>query len=145
MDENFPEITALQVLVTTFQMSVKAVAGEFLCEKEYFPKIRLTIRGREFSFYVDDEYNDLTIPNPALSVCVALRSLEDYEYAEDYFVWCAQHNFDTGSTAVRSHFQHLGEVYSQVHKILGEVDSKISDYDFELDAGAARKLRKFIS
>ncbi len=145
MDENFPEITELQVLVTTFQMSVKTITGEFLGEKEYFPKIRLTIKGRVFSFYADDEYNDLTIPNPALSVCVALRSLEDYKHAEDYLVWCTQHNFDTASTAVRNHFQHLGEVYSQVHKILGEVDSKISDYDFELNTGAAQQLRKIVS
>jgi hypothetical protein len=36
----------------------------------------------------------------------------------------------------------LGRIYTSIEKILGTIDSCISDYDFELNANAAQELRK---
>ena len=71
-----------------------------------------------------------------------LRSLESYTDAENYSVWARHHNFDAADTDVRHHYLNLGKHYEAIQKLIGPIDSQISDFDFELNAGAAQFLRE---
>jgi hypothetical protein len=37
---------------------------------------------------------------------------------------------------------NLGNTYTAIEKLIGKIDSQISDLDFQLNAGAAKELRK---
>ncbi|MDC0257801.1 hypothetical protein OAK35_03550 [Crocinitomicaceae bacterium] len=49
---------------------------------------------------------------------------------------------DVADPAAREHHLELGAIYSAIEKQLGTINSYISDYDFELNGGAAQVLRE---
>jgi hypothetical protein len=140
--KNYPEITALNALISQFDISVSIVSDSFLAGRNDFPLIEMRAGNESFSFFVDDEFGDLALGNPPLSLCVALRTLESYEFAEDFLVWCTQHGLDAAGPGLLDHFKNLGEIYTKIQELLGEINSQISDFDFELNAGAVQMLRK---
>lgn len=137
---DYPEITRLSSLRDQFNISVQATE-EVLCNKSWFRKVNFNIGSHSFSIFVDDEYDDLKIDNPNLHLCLVLRSLENYRDAEDFLVWCTQLGLNASDDATREHHMELRTIYASIQKILGNIDSFISDLDFQLNSGAAQKLR----
>ena len=137
---DYPEIAQLASLRKQFNISVQ-VTDEVLCDKSWFPKVHFAIGSQSFEIFVDDEYEDFNINNPDLHLCLVLRSLEIYDDAEDYLVWCTQLGLDSSDPVAREHHMELRTIYLAIEKRLGAIDSFISDYDFELNAGAAQMLR----
>jgi hypothetical protein len=135
-------INELAAFCSDHNAQVIPLEGSYLAGDTSFPEVYFNIADQEFRFYVDDEFDDLKVGSDLLSVCVALRALESYDYAEDYLVWCTQHNFDGADMKVRDHFQNLGEVVGWFGKKGIKVFSFISDFDFELNAGPAQYLRE---
>ena len=70
-----------------------------------------------------------------------LRELEEYEEEEDILRWCKVKGLHAGNTDILEYYRGLSTVYTEVQKILGTIDSYISYYDFEMNAGAAQELR----
>ena len=103
--------------------------------------MKFEIDRQSFEFYVDDEYKDFDIDNPVLHLCLVLRELEGYELADDYLIWCKERFIDPADSQALVNYRNLGRIYSEVEKIIGTIDSHISDLDFELNAGAAQSLR----
>ncbi len=137
----FPEIIALQELYTKFDIEIKVSETEFLGYEDY-PLVEFIIKNRKFKFFVDDEYQDFKIENPLLHLCLVLRELESYQEAEDYLVWCRQRMIDPTDSKARDNHMTLVSVYRNIQMILGEIDSQITDLDFQLNAGAAQELRR---
>ncbi|GAB5416753.1 MAG: hypothetical protein Crog4KO_22420 [Crocinitomicaceae bacterium] len=137
----YPEIAKLQALRLQHSIEVRST-HERLCNRADFPKVHFSVGQKTFSIFIDDEYEDLKIDNPDLHLCLALRSLENYADAEDFLVWCTQLGLDSTDNEARNHHLELSTTYSEIKKILGTIDSYISDFDFELNAGAAQELRK---
>ena len=77
---------------------------------------------------------------PALSLCVVLRSLEEYKEATDFLDWCKKTGIESSNNALE-YFRTLATILVDVEKILEELDSKISDIEFTTNAGAAQELR----
>ena len=141
MENPYPAITHLARLQHDHKPKIEAVKGKFL-EKEYYPLVRFRLRGKDHLIYVDDEYNDLEVGNPLLDLCLVLRALENYLDAEDYLVWCNQHGLDAANPDARAYHMGLDEVVKQISKWIDPIDSFVSDFDFELNAGAAQELRR---
>ena len=141
-ETHYPEIQVLKEIHQKHNVNISVSNDEFLAGNEDYPAVVFTLDEKSFKLFADDEYKDLPVDNPLLSLCVVLRELEDYEYASDYFVWCKHHAFDVANSQVREYHMNLGSIYKDVEKILGKINSQISDYDFELNAGAARELRE---
>ena len=38
--------------------------------------------------------------------------------------------------------KYLAEIYPEIETVLGKIDPEVSDWDFEMNAGAAQELRK---
>ena len=141
-EKDYPEIQALIEIIQKHNVRISVSDDEFLAGNEDYPAVVISLNEKSFKLFADDEYKDLRLNNTLLALCVVLRELEDYEYASDYLVWCKHHAFDEANSQVREYHMSLGSIYKDVEIILGKINSQISDYDFELNAGAARELRE---
>jgi len=139
--KEYPEIAALAEINHKFKVAIEVINEKYLAGKDYYPAIRITLQNKSFDLFVDDEYEDLEMGNHLLSLCLVLRELEAYQDADDFLIWCKQNAFPPSNIEVQNYHRSLGAIYREVEKIIGKVDSKVSDYDFELNAGAAQALR----
>ena len=144
-DADYPEIVALNEIYVRHKVWIKTDRSQLLGGNEDYPLVHVELSGQKFDVFVDDEYRDLKYNYPTLNLCLVLRELEGYHWAQEYEVWCQERYFDPSDEQVRHNHRHLAEVYDAVKQILGEVDSKVSDFDFEMNAGAAYRLRKLDS
>ena len=142
MDFGYPEINRLNDIYVQHKVVTKTDRSQLLAGKEYYPLVRFELSGQKFELFVDDEYDDLRKNYPLLNLCLVLRELEGYDYARDYEIWCQERFLDPKNAQVKANYTHLAKVYASVKRILGKVDGQVSDYDFELNAGAAQKLRR---
>ena len=142
MNPEYPEIERLNEVYVKYRFSWKIDRSQNLVNQEYYPLIRFELEGHKFHLFVDDEYDDLRLNYPLLNLCLILRELEGYEFTSHYETWCQERFFDPENEQVRENFKHLSKVYMEVEKILGKIDSYVSDFDFEMNAGAAQKLRR---
>lgn len=138
----YPEIVSLQNLIKDHSIQISMDSDTNLSSRTNYPQVTFQLQEHSFTFYVDDEYDDFLISNPPLDLCVVLRELEDYAYAEDYLVWCTSKSLQASNSQVRDQHMKLRSIYAEVEAIVGEINSHVSDYDFELNAGAAQALRE---
>lgn len=141
-DADYPEIVALNEMYIRHKVWIKTDRSQLLGGKDYYPLVHVELSGQQFDIFVDDEYDDLKYNYPILNLCLVLRELEGYAWAQEYETWCQERYFNPADAQVRHNHRHLSEVHATVKQILGEIDSKVSDFDFEMNAGAAWNLRK---
>ena len=135
MSFDYPEIEQLNALWVRHKVMVKVDRSEQLNDKSYYPLVHFTISGEQFSLFVDDEFSDFK-KNYHL-----LRELDGYKFTSEYENWCQERFFEPDNEQVKSAFENLRSVTEKVESILGEIDPIISDWDFEMNAGAAQALR----
>jgi len=138
----YPEVIALNELYVKHKVEIHFDSSDFLAGKKYYLKTNFTLEAKVFQFYVDDEYNDVRFNNPLLNLCLVLRELEGYQYTQDYLVWCQERYLDPKNETVLANFRDLADIYREVEKILGDINSQVSDWDFEMGSGASSELRK---
>ena len=140
-ETEYPEIQALEKMLLRHRIRLKKT-GPGLGPDQDQLAIALHIDQQEFRLYLEDEYRDWDEANPAMCLCLALRELEEYEEEEDYLTWCTARGYEAGDEKIRSYHMDLRHTYAAVEKLLGKIDSPISDWDFEMNAGVAQALRK---
>lgn len=140
--KDYPEIAALNKLYIAHQVKIQFSSTDFLAGNENYRAVTFKLSGKEFNCYVEDEKEDICYNYPLLNLCLVLRELEGYADATDYLEWAKDRYFDPKNEAVRVHFNNLGDIYREVEKIIGKIDSQISDWDFEMESGASWALRK---
>lgn len=136
----YPEIQQLKTLRERYQISIK-VLDEHIDGRSDFKKVHFFIGQDSFELFIDDEFQDFSIKNIDLHLCLVLRSLETYQEAEDFLVWCTHLGLNASNNEVRSHYMDFGTAYREIEKRIGSIDSFISDLDFQLNASAAQALR----
>ncbi len=141
-ETNYSEIQFLQKIYLRHKVSARVSDTDFLAGNKEYPAVVFSLNNSSFKLYVEDEYKDLQIGNPILTLCLILRELENYMYEGDYLEWCKSQTLEPESSQVRDYYMKLGNIYMEVEKILGKINSHISNFDFELNAGAAQELRK---
>jgi hypothetical protein len=140
----YPEIAKLQELKSKHGIQIR-VTDELLCNRNDLRKVVVTIKQRPYSIYVNDEYQDLAIDNPDLHLCLLLRSLEDYKDSQDFLTWCQSLYLDPCEITSRQHHMDLNSICARIESHIGTIDSFVSNSDFELNSGAAQKLRESLS
>lgn len=138
----YPEIRALNKIFITHNVEIRFSNTDILSENKDYRAATFKLDGTEFHCYVEDEQEDIRLNYPLLNLCLVLRELEAYADAEDYLTWCKEHYLDPKNETVLTHFKNLGVIYPEVEKIIGKIDSQISDWDFEMGSGASWELRK---
>lgn len=138
----YPEIEALNQLYIKHKIEICFSSTDFLADKKDYRAVAFTLDKKTFNFYVEDEQGDIHFNYPLLNLCLVLRELEGYEEPPDFLVWAKERYLDTNNAAVLAQYRNLGTVYREVEKILGKIDSYVSDWDFEMGSGASWELRK---
>lgn len=139
---NYPEIRALQELYDKHKVRIQVVEADALAEQTNHVKVSFSLGSQSFILYIDDEYKDLELNNPLLSLTLVLFELEDYEDEEDFLRWCMGKGLSASNSLLLDYYRDLAHIYASIKKILGSVESKISGLDFQLNAGAAQELRR---
>ena len=141
---SFPctEIEELNALWVKHKVMVRVDRNTLLSNKAYYPLVEFQISGENFSLFVDDEFSDFRKNYPLLNFCLVLRELDGYKYTSEYEVWCQERSFDSSDETIKEAFKNLKYVTNEVEKILGKIDPIISDWDFEMNTGAAQALRR---
>ena len=140
--DSYPEIIALEALVNKFKIAFDISGDILLDDLKDYPWVEIKLGNKTFSLFVNDEYEDFRLGIPSLSLCVLLRELECYEDAKDFLEWCKNNGLNASASKVHCYYLHLENVFQDLKKMLGKIDSRISDFDFTLNAGAARALRE---
>lgn len=138
----YPEIDALNNMYVKHKVEIRFSTTDFLVESKEYRAVTFKLGGKVFNFYVEDELDDIKYNYPLLNLCLVLRELEGYAYAEDYLIWCQERYLDPKNEAVLANYRNLATVYRDVEEIMGEINSQVSDWDFEMGSGASWKLRK---
>ena len=142
VDFGYPEINKLNELYVKHQFTSQIDRKELLGDKMYYPKVHFSLSGQSFYLYIDDEYDDLRKNYPLLNLCLILRELEGYEFTSEFDAWCQERYLDVDNPMIVNNFNHLEHTYQQITNLLGKIDSFVSDFDFEMNARAAQKLRR---
>ena len=137
----FEEIEELIQQYQKHQVTINISKTVFLANNKNCPEIDFQLFGKQFKVFVNDEYNDLLTNSPLLSFYLVLRELEDYENASDYLEWCKHQSYDASNEEIREYHINLYSIHNEVKEMLGTIDSVISNYDFELNTGAAKEIR----
>ena len=138
----YPEIQALEKITQDFDINIKVLGEELLFKALGHVWVEFTINKNSFVLLIDDEVNDFKINNPLLHLCLVLRELETYSEEEDILEWTKHKYLDAGDSKVLNYYRSLSGIYKQIERTLGTINSYISYYDFEFNAGAAKELRK---
>ena len=139
---DYPEIEALNNIFIKHKVEIRFSTTEFLAGNKDYRAVALKLEDSTFNFYVDDEYDDVRYNYPLLNLCLVLRELEYYADSDDYLLWCKEHLLSPKNNDVLAHFKNLATIYTGVEKIIGKINSHISDWDFEMGSGASWELRK---
>lgn len=142
MNTEYPEIKALNDIYVKHKVMIKITREQILDNDKDYPSVDFQLAGKTFKIFVDDEYQDLRYNYPLLNLCLVLRELESFDDSRDYEIWCQERYKDAQNEQVKANHQHLGEIYEEIKQILGNIDSQVSDFDFEMNARAAQRLRK---
>lgn len=138
----YPEVEALNRIYIDYKVEIHFSTANILDGKEDYREVTLTLASKTFNLFVEDEMDDARLNYPLLNLCLVLRELEHYKESSDFLEWTKDHYLDPKSPEVISHFKNLEAVYTEVEKIIGKIDSQISNWDFEMGSGAAWELRK---
>jgi len=142
MPQEYPEIHALEDMLKKHSFSIEFLKDDFpfcaLCHQW----VRFRLNDNIFILMIDDEYKDFELNIPTMNLCLVLRELEDYQEEEDILKWCNLKGLKVSDVGVLEYYKGLDAVYKEVKKTLGTIDSHISNYDFEMSAGAAQALRR---
>jgi len=138
----YPEIEALNKLYIKHKVEIHFSTTDFLAGSKEYRAVELSLEGKTFNFYVEDEQGDIEYNYPLLNLCLVLRELEGYDDAIDYLIWCQERYLDPKNEAVLANYRNLATIYREVEKIIGKIDSQVSDWDFEMGSGSSWELRK---
>lgn len=138
---SYPEIQALQKIYDDYKIHIAVVKDSYLTNAQDHPEVRFTINHCPFTIYIDDEYEDLAIGHPLLSLYLILREFGIYREEEDLLTWSNGKGLDPGNIKVLQYYKELSKTYIEIEQLLGKVDPPISDLDFQLNAGPAQALR----
>ncbi|MBX2828971.1 MAG: hypothetical protein KTR22_12470 [Flavobacteriaceae bacterium] len=138
--DRYPEIAALQKWIHEQDVAVTRMQASIHAE---LISVSLTVSNEVVVLQIMDEYCDLEKNSTLLTVILCLRELELIDDSKDYENWCRFQNIE-GTTEAEAYYLAMKERLPTLKPFFpnGELDSFISDLDFQLNAGAIQELRK---
>lgn len=139
---SYPEIKKLYDLIEdhSIRLTVLPKTSELLDAS--FQEIQMTTSSGEYKIPVDDELQDADLGNPALILHLVIYAIEEYEDCDDFLVWSTAYGLDPSVQIHLDWYKQLGVVTPKIRSIIGPEITGISDYDWQLNAGAAQALRE---
>lgn len=139
---NYPEIEALELMIAQHAMHFHQSSPLSSSLPRSFFMVAFRLAQSEYQLLIEDEYQDWDAQKPAMCLCLLLLSLEEYEETEDFLDWCKTLDLDASHPLLREYHMSLRTIVPEIRAILGGIDSPISHFDLEMNAGAAYWLRQ---
>ena len=127
--KNSPEIDKLIAIYQSHNITFKNIKS---LNVTGFIHIKMTINSKSWDLYVDDEYGDSRFEKPLVALYLVLFSLEIYFDSYDFLDWSRQNQINPSQTEWLTYYKTLGKTYTEIKEILGEVDSCISSFDYQM-------------
>lgn len=140
--KKYPEIDSLFSLLEEKKMILRVSQSSSDLKTVSFIEVELTTPQGALIISVDDEYKDSELENSALLLQLVIFMIEEYEDCEDFSVWSTTYGLNASNHIHLEWFKRLGEITPRIREIISTDFSGISDYDWQLNAGAAQALRK---
>jgi len=111
-----------------------------------FVKASVVIDSLNLDVLIEDEYDDLLLNDPRVDLVLVLRELELIDHSSDYLHWCRLQGLlcSTERGKLHSYYQNIVWILPKLYQIFGknEIETFVSDLDFELNTGAMLHLRE---
>ncbi len=141
----YPEVDALYSLIESKKIELTVLPVIDKLEDISFREIRFQNHSYSCTFPVDDEYNDATVNNPAILLQLILYSIMEYEDCEDFLAWSMAFGLNASDSFSLDLYRRTGEMAPKIRSIIGAEFKGISDFYWQLNAGAAQALREINS
>lgn len=138
----YPEVKELYDIIEEHEIKLTVLPITPAFKDAYFREVRLSTPSIEFTAPVDDELEDSNSGNPALLLQLIFYAIEEYEVCEDFLVWSTAYGLDASNPIHLDWYRRIGIITPEFRKIISTEVSGISDYDWQLNAGAAQALRE---
>ncbi|MBO6522905.1 MAG: hypothetical protein JJ971_03695 [Balneolaceae bacterium] len=138
----YPEVKELYDIIEEYEIKFLLLPVTPALKGAYFREIQLSTPSIEFTIPVDDELDDANSENPALLLQLIIYAIEEYEDCEDFLVWSTAYGLDASNPTHINWYKRLGKITPAFRKIIRADVAGISDYDWQLNAGAAQALRE---
>ncbi len=138
----YPEVKELYDSIEEFKINLTVLPITQVLKDACFIDIKMDSSSREFTIPVDDEFQDARTGNPALLLQLIIYAIEEYEDCEDFLVWSTAYGLDASDPTHLDWYKRLGQSAPKFRELIKADISGISDYDWQLNAGAAQALRE---
>ncbi|HAH50875.1 MAG TPA: hypothetical protein DCL80_06240 [Balneola sp.] len=137
-----PQIAALYSIIEDKKIKLTALPTNPKLDSIYFREIEFSSQDFSAIIPLDDEYEDVEKGNQALMLQLIIYAVEEYEDREDFLVWSTAFGLNSNDPFILNMYRDLGKTIPKIRDIIGTDINDISDYDWELNAGAAQALRE---
>ena len=137
-----PQIAALYSIIEDKKIKLTALPTNPKLDSIYFREIEFSSQDFSAIIPLDDEYEDIEKGNQALMLQLIIYAVEEYEDREDFLVWSTAFGLNSNDPFILNMYRDLGKTIPKIRDIIGTDINDISDYDWELNAGAAQALRE---
>ncbi|MBO6572933.1 hypothetical protein GYB29_00465 [bacterium] len=140
--QRYPQIAALYSIIEDKKIKLTALPTNPKLDSIYFREIEFSSQDFSAIIPLDDEYEDVEKGNQALMLQLIIYAVEEYEDCEDFLVWSTAFGLNSKDPFILDMYRGLGKTFPKIRDIIGTQINDISDYDWELNAGAAQALRE---
>lgn len=140
--QRYPQIAALYSIIEDKKIKMTALPTNPKMDSIYFREIEFSSQDFSAIIPLDDEYEDVEKGNQALMLQLIIYAVEEYEDREDFLVWSTAFGLNSNDPFILNMYRDLGKTIPKIRDIIGTDINDISDYDWELNAGAAQALRE---
>lgn len=138
----YPEVEQLYSVIEELGLTLRSDSASDQLKAISFCTVSIKKGSQLFLIPVDDEYEDSPLQNPALLLQLVLFSMDEYEDCENFLVWSTAYSLDKDDPFVLDLYTQTSNIVPQLRELIGHDIRGISDYDWQLDAGAAQGLRE---
>ncbi len=140
--QKYPQIESLYSIIESKNIELTPLPKTPKLSAIYFREVEFKSDGFTSTISLDDEYDDAESGNPALLLQLVIYAVEEYEACDDFLVWCTAFGLNASDPFILNMYKKLGAIVPKIRGIIGTNINDISDYDWELNAGAAQALRE---
>lgn len=138
----YPVVESLYKLIEENEIQLTALPKTKSLEDISFREIDFLSPSYTCKVPVDDEYEDADLDNQVLLLQLIIFAIEEYEECDDFLVWCTAFGLNASDSLSLVLFKRTAEITQKIRPIIGTDFHGISDYDWQLNAGAAQALRE---
>ncbi|MEQ9307973.1 MAG: hypothetical protein RLN90_00860 [Balneolaceae bacterium] len=138
----YPEVEELFLILERNKIDLNVLPNSSALDSISFIEIEFNSPTFSCNIPLDDEYEDSKLVIPVLLLQLILHACYEFEDHDDITGWSTAFGLDISKPLTLDLYKQTAEIVPQIRKIIGKDLQGVSDYDWQLNAGAAQALRE---